>query len=308
MKKIVCYGAGKIGLQMINFLEMQNMKSCVVNVIDRNKYVQNKNGIPIITPAEYLEGNERLPIWITLGAEYKDEIINWCEKNELKYFLTISDVALYLDMDIIKWNRDYIAYLHIDGFENYYSAAERAINIFWDEKSEFYQYFKKLDLTDTIEIACGRGRHVPQYVNLANRITLVDVLEKNIEYCKKRFVNNTNIQYYVNNGHDIHDLADNQYSSIFSYDAMVHFEFIDVYEYLKDFYRVLKNGGMALIHHSNNTDYKVSFDTGAHSRNYMGKDLFAFLAYRAGFEVLSQKVIDWGGVKDLDCISLLKKV
>lgn len=38
----------------------------------------------------------------------------------------------------------------------------------------------------------------------------------------------------------------------------------------------------------------------------MSKDLFAYLSYRAGFDVVEQKVIDWG-VKDLDCVTLLKK-
>lgn len=38
----------------------------------------------------------------------------------------------------------------------------------------------------------------------------------------------------------------------------------------------------------------------------MSKDVFAYLAYRAGFDVLEQKVIDWG-IKDLDCISLIQK-
>lgn len=41
---------------------------------------------------------------------------------------------------------------------------------------------------------------------------------------------------------------------------MVHFEMINIYRYLKDIFRVLKPGGMALIHHSNNLDdYKASF-------------------------------------------------
>ena len=308
MKELICYGAGEIGLQMICFLEHKNKKSSIVSVIDRNKNINNVHNIPVITPEEYLNQKSKTPIWITVGSEYKDEVVNWCEKNNLKYFLTVSEVALYLEEDITKWDRDYIAYLHIDGFENYYCVAEKKLDVFWDKESKFYKYFQNLDLTNTIEFACGRGRHVPMYIQCADKVTLVDVLDKNIEHCKKRFDQIANIQYYVNNGHDLRELPDSSYTSVFSYDAMVHFEFIDIYGYLKEFYRVLKNGGMALVHHSNNaSNYKVSFDTGVHARNYMSKDLFAFLAYRAGFEILSQNIIDWSGVKDLDCISLLKK-
>ena len=38
----------------------------------------------------------------------------------------------------------------------------------------------------------------------------------------------------------------------------------------------------------------------------MSKQLFAYLANRAGLEVLEQKVIDWGGIKGLDCLSLVE--
>lgn len=69
---------------------------------------------------------------------------------------------------------------------------------------------------------------------------------------------------------------------------------MDIYEYLKDIYRVLIPGGKALLHHSNNTsDYKASFANAPHGRSFMSKDVFAYLAYRAGFDVLEQKVIDW---------------
>ena len=39
----------------------------------------------------------------------------------------------------------------------------------------------------------------------------------------------------------------------------------------------------------------------------MSKQLFAYLADRAGLEVLEQRVIDWGGKKDLDCLTLVEK-
>ena len=51
---------------------------------------------------------------------------------------------------------------------------------------------------------------------------------------------------------------------------MVHFEMIDIYRYLKDIFRVLKPGGMALIHHSNNSDdYKASFTNSIYGRSFM---------------------------------------
>ena len=89
---------------------------------------------------------------------------------------------------------------------------------------------------------------------------------------------------------------------------MVHFELLVIYQYLKETYRILMDGGRALFHHSNNTeDYKTTFFTGKNGRNYMSKEIFAYLAWRAGFTVLEQHEIDWGGVDKLDCLTLVEK-
>ena len=158
-----------------------------------------------------------------------------------------------------------------------------------------------------MELACGRGRHVPHYINDAKEIILVDILQKNIDFCRCRFKDEDKISYYVNNGYDLSEIKSESQTALFTYDAMVHFEMMDIFQYLKETYRILVNGGKALFHHSNNTeDYRVTFLTGTGGRNYMSKQLFAYLANRAGLTVLEQQVIDWSK-KDLDCITLVEK-
>ena len=108
------------------------------------------------------------------------------------------------------------------------------------------------------------------------------------------------------------DLSSETYSAIFSYDAMVHFEMFDIYTYLKDMYRVLRPGGMALIHHSNlMMDYKQRYGNSPHGRNFMSDKLFAYMAYHCNFEIVEQKVVGWGApgvhVENLDCLSLIRK-
>ena len=215
-------------------------------------------------------------------------------------------------MDMVALNRDYCAFGHVTSMDTYFEEAESpaALNIFWDENTVFNKMFRKLDLQNVIELACGRGRHVQMYEEKASHIVLVDILQKNIEYCKERFTDNKKIEYYCNNGYNLEELDNDTYTALFCYDAMVHFEMMDIYEYLKDIHRVLRAGGMALLHHSNNTaDYKASFKNASedyHGRNYMSKDLFAYLAYRAGFDIVCQELQNWG-IKDLDCVTLLKK-
>jgi len=106
------------------------------------------------------------------------------------------------------------------------------------------------------------------------------------------------------------ELESGTYTALFTYDAVVHFEMMDVYNYLKETYRILKPGGMALYHHSNDSsDYKNSFEYVKNrcGRNFMDKTIFAYLAYRCGFEIVEQEVINWSGYEDLDCITLLRK-
>lgn len=203
-----------------------------------------------------------------------------------------------------------MAEYHIREMEDYYTDAENdaSINIFWGQNSPFLSLFQELNVARVIELACGRGRHVPHYIESAENVALVDILAENIEYCRKRFKENRKIAYYKNNGYDLQDISSESYTAVFTYDAMVHFEMLDIFNYLKETRRVLENGGRALFHHSNNSsDYRVTFSSGTSGRNYMSKDLFAYLANRAGLKILEQRVIDWGDVKELDCLTLLEK-
>ncbi len=223
--------------------------------------------------------------------------------------ITLEDI-LGKENDKVSINRGIIADYHKYAMSDYFDNAELIdnISIFWSENSPFKIFFDYLDLTNVIELACGKGRHVMQYIDKAGAITLVDILAENIDDCKRRFSKENKILYLNNNGYDIHELGSGLYTALFTYDAMVHFELLDIFNYLKETYRVLKTGGRALFHHSNNTeDYKVNFLSGMHGRNYMNSSLFAYLANRAGLTILDQKIIPWGKVQSLDCITLVEK-
>lgn len=312
MKNIILYGAGKKGKKVANILKRKNidiMGFCDTN-ISGQKIEWGGGMLPVYSLGWLVENREDCLVIVTIADYYERSKV---EKNLKENGIEYTTVEALLNEDssnIIEGNRKYIADYHLNEMENYFTIAELdgSIQIFWGKESKFRELFAFLDLDCVVELACGRGRHVPQYIESANEVILIDILDKNIEFCKERFRNISKIQYYVNNGHDLEKLASNSCSAFFTYDAMVHFEMLDIFEYLKETRRVLKPGGRALFHHSNNTvDYRVTFSTGTQGRNYMSKQLFAYLANRAGLEVLEQKVIDWGGIKGLDCLSLVEK-
>ena len=305
----IIYGLGKMGKIYYNFFKDMGLDSNISCFCDR-RYLEivEYDGKKC---CGYDEAKKKgIPFFLSVydhGAFA--EIAERMDRDGIQYY-SMDNIAEYLKIDKVEFNRAYISYFHQDNMDNYYCRAEENVNIdvFWKESSVFFQMFEKLDLNNVIELACGKGRHVKQYIDKAGTVTLVDVLDKNIRYCQSRFENFVNVHYYCNNGYNLERLQSEQYTALFSYDAMVHFEMMDIYEYLKDIYRVLIKGGRVLIHHSNyNQNYKASFVNSPHGRSYMADNLFAYLAFRCGFKILEQKTIPWGGIESLDCISLLEK-
>jgi ubiquinone/menaquinone biosynthesis C-methylase UbiE len=305
ISKIVLYGAGKRGRDVYNFLRANGWDYIVYCFCDVNAHnIKSIDGVRVVEPQE-LEGEDIIYCITLMDKDAREEIYQILGKDKC---IDFNGLATILNQDKVKFNRDYIAYFHTDSMESYYVEAEKITDIFWGEESLFYKMFNKLNISNVIELACGRGRHVPKYLEKAGQITLVDILEKNIDYCKERFKGERKIYYYKNNGFNLEQLENEAYTAVFCYDAMVHFEMMDIYSYLVDIYRVLKKGGGVLLHHSNySDDYTASFATAPIGRSFMSKKCFAYLAYRAGFEVIEQHVIDFDGVKDIDCITLLKK-
>lgn len=307
-EKIIIYGAGKRGKTFYEFIERQGKEDIIYAFCDQNyekiKEIEGKQVISFEEACKY-----GLPFLISVMDEKAvNEIKKKIEQSDRKW-VDFEHFADVLGQDRVIFNRDFCAFFHIDGMNQYFDDAESddSINVFWGESSPFYEQFKQLNIKNVIELACGRGRHVPHYLHEAGQVTVVDILQENIDLCKERFKDETNIQYYCNNGYNLSELESDKYTALFCYDAMVHFEMMDIYEYLKDIYRVLVSGGKVLIHHSNNaSDYKASFANAPHGRSFMSKDIFAYLAYRCGFKILEQKEIDWG-IKNLDCITLLQK-
>jgi SAM-dependent methyltransferase len=198
----------------------------------------------------------------------------------------------------------------------YYDRAERKdwMEAFWSPRGRFRPLFDNLHTRTVVELACGRGRHTAQMLDIPELcdgledIYLMDVNEENITSCIERFSDVPFVHSVVNNGYNFQPLKDQSVTAIFCYDAMVHFEYDAVMSYLEDAHRILIPGGRALFHHSNYDKSPGTKETAnPHWRNFMSKNLFAHSAIRAGFKVLEQFLIDWDEMRNLDCISLIEK-
>jgi ubiquinone/menaquinone biosynthesis C-methylase UbiE len=195
---------------------------------------------------------------------------------------------------------------------SYYDLVEQDayLDVFWGHTSIFRKLFDLLDTHTLVELACGHGRHSAEILLKYPicSLVLVDINETNISYCRRRFAERNNVKFYVNSGSDIACCEDESVTAVFSYDAMVHFEYDDVAAYLHEIRRVLKPGGRALLHHSNNSQEagKLYSDC-VHWRNFMSTQLFTHMAARAGIVVVEQKTMHWAGAVDLDAVTLLQR-
>lgn len=193
---------------------------------------------------------------------------------------------------------------------DYYTQADSKgwMAPFWGSGSPFLEMFRQLDLARVIELACGHGRHAERVLGEAGEMTLVDFVAANIEICRQRFAGREGISFIVNAGHDLPGCPDGAYTALYCYDAMVHFELLDVIAYLHEARRVLQPGGRALLHVSNNMQNPGGFyHANTHWRNFGSLDVVRHLADRIGFAVLRHRVLDWAGAPGLDGLILLER-
>jgi ubiquinone/menaquinone biosynthesis C-methylase UbiE len=100
-----------------------------------------------------------------------------------------------------------------------------------------------------LEIGPGAGRWTETLQQLAERLTGVDISQKCVDICREKFAHCSNAQFMTNTGCDLTGIGDQSVDSIWSFDVFVHINRREVEQYAREFRRVLKPGGRAVIHH-----------------------------------------------------------
>jgi ubiquinone/menaquinone biosynthesis C-methylase UbiE len=192
--------------------------------------------------------------------------------------------------------------------KGYFDPAEQQFHQQWASIVEPLLKQHPIDFSHTLDLACGRGRNSEALSRLARRMTLVDVNPENIAACKARFNQRPAFTFILNNGYDLGSVNARSVTFLYSFDAMVHFDFEIVMAYVREGFRILAPHGYGFIHHSNYTASPgASFENNPHWRNFMSRELFAHLCIKAGFVVEDQRLLDWGGVTNLDCLTVFRK-
>jgi SAM-dependent methyltransferase len=188
----------------------------------------------------------------------------------------------------------------------YFDAAENFMDLHWVEIIS--PFIGDIQYEMALDLASGHGRNAQRLGQKASLVYCVDINPENIQFLKNRFSSDPKYVVRQNDGTSVPFISDNQIDLFYCYDALVHFDLEIVQCYVKEAYRVIRPGGHAFIHCSNYTGNPGGdFRENPHWRNFMSCEIFTHLVRKAGFTALRVEKLAWGGVPDLDCVSLLRK-
>ena len=183
-----------------------------------------------------------------------------------------------------------------------------------------------------LEIAPGFGRWTGFLKDMCEWLILVDLSERCIEACQRKFRSYGHIEYHVNDGSSLDMVQDESVDLVFSFDSLVHVERDVMESYVDQIAKKLSSDGVAFIHHSNIGQYsryygfwKGRFLPGRfvkwlkdrnivepydHWRAFsMTGKLMEKMIEKAGLFCISQEYINWGTKPShlIDCITVFSK-
>ncbi|MCI8378523.1 MAG: class I SAM-dependent methyltransferase [Lachnospiraceae bacterium] len=304
---VVIYAAGDVGKLMLKQIEV--LEYChVVCFADANAEIKSVGRYKCVLPQEI----PNLEFDYILVAKRQASAVE-AIKRMLMETLCIGreKIALLEDKYCLEGYEEKKATPADVNWKLYYQEAERSAGTQYENILKPYldKYIKDRDIT-IMDFACGEGRIVNQIRDKYKCIVCCDLPKGPLETCRERFKELSNILYVPSTEKGI-ELAPDKCHALYSWDAMVHFDYDMLKFYLQEFYRILKKDGIAIIHHSNlkniaGVHCEENWLNNSGNRSNVSKEDVCNLAVSTGFEVLEQNCINWG-VKDMDCVSVLRK-
>jgi ubiquinone/menaquinone biosynthesis C-methylase UbiE len=102
---------------------------------------------------------------------------------------------------------------------------------------------------DILEIGPGAGRWTEFLQPMAASLIGVDISQKCVDLCREKFGSAGNAKFLVTQGNNLAGVEDRSVDAIWSFDVFVHIDTQDVAGYVREFRRVLRPGGVGVVHH-----------------------------------------------------------
>lgn len=181
-------------------------------------------------------------------------------------------------------------------------------HIFWQRPWSFRPLFDKLDPGRMVAFFAGDGAQASRAAELAHEVVAIAATADVSANARARLESVANVTCRTANEKYLPECDEGTVDSLFSYDCLVQMPETNLDAFLAETAHVLRDGGLALLHHSNFLfDDAVAMHDRPHGRASMSAARLAEMANRHGFEVIAQQVIPWGTVTGLDCLSLVER-
>lgn len=178
------------------------------------------------------------------------------------------------------------------------------------EGSVWPRISRYLEARLVLEIACGFGRWSRYLRPHCDRLVLVDITAEAVEACRALFAGDAAVSCHRNDGANLPMVEAGTVDFAFSLDSLVHCEAPVLQSYLRELAVKLAPAGVAFLHHSNFARVLADRPTtyNHHWRaESVSAELVASVAIEIGLVCVSQEIVDWGGVPESDCFTILAR-
>lgn len=204
-----------------------------------------------------------------------------------------------IDENRLRWN----TYDWADGGDEWSEVWGGTSYLWWGAVYPRIQHL--LPVPVILEIAPGFGRFTQFLKDFCDEMLLIDLSDRCLDGCRKRFENEQHLSYYLGDGSSLTPIPDRKVDFVFSFDSLVHCESEVIEGYLRELPAKLTATGTGFIHHSN---FAALIDPGTGEASCQNEhwratsvsaDSFVQSCRESGLVCTSQELINWGGKPDL---------
>lgn len=100
-----------------------------------------------------------------------------------------------------------------------------------------------------LEIGPGAGRWTAHLLERARDYVGIDISSTCVQHCRERFSGRPRARFELGSGRDLACVSTDSIDAIWSFDVFVHINRSEVEGYAHEFARVLRAGGIGIVHH-----------------------------------------------------------
>lgn len=118
----------------------------------------------------------------------------------------------------------------------------------WKYDEDFLSLLQKYACSEkeALEIGCGGGRITATGVKRFKHVYAADLSNEMLRKCKE-VITASNVSFHKLDGFTLKDFADGTIDYVYSHDVFVQLSSIQIYPYLREIKRVLRDGGIGLV-------------------------------------------------------------